>query len=263
MTIGYHSKGYYFEFEDDVELIVGSSNITRFALLKNVEWDLVIRDNRFNPVFSQMLVEFNDKWNGTYELSRELIDKYVSKLNYAIERWDMDYDTVSGHIVPNYMQRKALKELNRYRAMGMRRALIVAAAGSGKTYLAAFDARNFNPKRLLYIVHEGSILQKSLETFQEIFANEVTYGIYNKDNKDIDLLESFKEKNIKADIIYLDPPYKEGEYENIVDYIIINNILSEDGVLITECDRELNINLDCFKHKKYKYGEIFVNIYWR
>jgi HKD family nuclease len=51
MTIGYHSKGYYFEFEDDVELIVGSSNITRYALLKNVEWDLVIRDNRFNPVF--------------------------------------------------------------------------------------------------------------------------------------------------------------------------------------------------------------------
>lgn len=83
------------------------------------------------------------------------------------------------------------------------------------------------------------------------------------EGKDIDLLESFKEKNIKADIIYLDPPYKEGEYENIVDYIIINNILSEDGVLITECDRELNINLDCSKHKKYKYGEIFVNIYWR
>ncbi|SFO19969.1 PLD-like domain-containing protein [Pseudobutyrivibrio sp. JW11] len=186
MTIGYHSKGYYFEFDDEIELIVGSSNITRYALLKNVEWDLVIRDSRSNNVFHQMLFEFNDKWNGTYELDREIIAKYVSKLNFAIERWDMDYESTSENVNPNYMQRRAMKELNRYRAMGMRRALIVAAAGSGKTYLAAFDARNFNPDRLLYIVHEGSILQKALETFREVFGNEHTYGIYNKDCKELD-----------------------------------------------------------------------------
>ena len=83
----------------------------------------------------------------------------VIKLNFAIERWDMDYDFTSSNIKPNFMQRKALKELNRYRAVGTGRALVVAAAGSGKTYLAAFDALNFNPKKLLYIVHEGSILK--------------------------------------------------------------------------------------------------------
>ena len=57
-------------------------------------------------------------------------------------------------------------------------------SGSGKTYLAAFDALNFNPKRLLYIVHEGSILRKSLETFQEIFGKNVTYGIYSGTSKE-------------------------------------------------------------------------------
>lgn len=186
MTIGYHSKGYYFEFDDSAELVVGSSNITRYALLKNVEWDLVVRDTKDNSVFGQMLCEYQDKWNNTFELDRDIISQYVNKLNYAIERWDMDYDTASENIKPNYMQRKAMKELNRYRVMGMHRALIVAAAGSGKTYLAAFDARNFNPKRLLYIVHEGSIMQKSLETFREVFGNTVTYGIYNKDHADVD-----------------------------------------------------------------------------
>lgn len=186
MTIGYHSKGYYFEFSDTAELIVGSSNITRYALLKNIEWDLVVQDNKGNFVFNQMLTEFHDKWMNTFELDRDIISKYVNKLNYVIERWDMDYDAATENIKPNYMQRKAMKELNRYRVMGMRRALIVAAAGSGKTYLAAFDARNFNPKRLLYIVHEGSILQKSLETFQEVFGSTVTYGIYNKDHADLD-----------------------------------------------------------------------------
>lgn len=186
MTIGYHSKGYYFEFGNEAELIVGSSNITRHALLKNVEWDLVVHDSKSNVVFEQMWIEFKDKWLNTFELDNEIISKYINKLNYAIERWDMDYDGLAENVSPNYMQRKAMKELNRYRTMGLRKALVVAAAGSGKTYLAAFDARNFNPKRLLYIVHEGSILQKALETFREVFTNDVTYGVYNKDSKDIE-----------------------------------------------------------------------------
>ena len=81
----------------------------------------------------------------------------------------MDYDLAEQRVKPNYMQRKALKELNRNRAIGINRALVVSATGSGKTYMAAFDALNFNPKKLLYIVHEGSILRNSLETFQTVF----------------------------------------------------------------------------------------------
>ena len=185
-TIGYHSKGYFFEFDEEYELIVGSSNITRFALLKNVEWDLVVRDAKTNPVFGQMLEEFQDKWNNTYPLEKDIISEYAKKINYAVDRWDMDYDVVTSTVKPNYMQRKALKELNRYRVMGAHRALVIAAAGSGKSYLAAFDARNFNPKRLLYIVHEGSILQKSLETFRSVFGGSVTYGLFNKDHSDFD-----------------------------------------------------------------------------
>ena len=108
-TIGYHSKGYYFEFSDDAELIVGSSNITRYALLKNIEWDLVVHDQKKNIVFSKALEEFSEKWNNTFELEKKIISKYVNKLNYAIERWDMDYNVAADNISPNYMQRKALK----------------------------------------------------------------------------------------------------------------------------------------------------------
>ena len=215
MTIGYHSKGYYFAFSDYSELIIGSSNITRYALLKNVEWDLVVSDTKDNPVFGQMLSEFEDKWSNTFPLDNGIISQYVNKLNYAIERWDMDYEAASEKIKPNYMQRKALKELNRYRAMGMRRALIVAAAGSGKTYLAAFDARNFNPKKLLYIVHEGSILQKSLETFQEVFGNDVNFGIYNKEYSDLDADFLFA-GNIKLS------QSLELFHENEFDYIVLD-----------------------------------------
>lgn len=182
-TIGYHSKGYLFEFSDRKEVIVGSSNITRYALLKNIEWDVVIQDP---AVYHQAMAEFEDKWNATHALTSEVIDRYATKLNYAIERWDMDYDLAASHVKPNFMQRKALKELNRYRAVGSSRALVVAAAGSGKTYLAAFDALNFDPHRLLYIVHEGSILKKSLETFQDVFGSSVSYGIYSGTSKESD-----------------------------------------------------------------------------
>jgi len=182
-TLGYHSKGYLFEFEDHTEVIVGSSNITRYALLKNIEWDVVVQEAE---VYQQAMAEFEDKWNATHLLNSDIINLYANKLNFAIERWDMDYDLSAANVKPNFMQRKALKELNRYRAVGTNRALVVAAAGSGKTYLAAFDALNFNPKRLLYVVHEGSILKKSLETFQDVFGSAVSYGIYSGTSKESD-----------------------------------------------------------------------------
>ncbi len=185
-TIGYHSKGYLFEYGDSCEIIVGSSNITRYALLKNIEWDVSVGGDRDSGVFRQGMREFEEKWDATKELTAELIDRYTNQLNYAIERWDMDYDLAAAKVKPNYMQRRALKELNRYRAMGIGRALVVASAGSGKTFLAAFDASNFNPGRLLYIVHEGSILKKSLESFQMVFGNSVTYGIFSGESKETD-----------------------------------------------------------------------------
>ena len=194
-TVGFHSKGYLFEFEDHNELMVGSSNITVYALLKNIEWDVAITAARTvdseradidDDTFNAAMEDFNHLWQNTLPLSHELIEEYKTHLYYSIERWDMDYNLANSDVKPNYMQRRALKELNRLRAMGSTKALVCAAAGSGKTYLAAFDALNFNPERLLYIVHEGSILLKTFDTFQRVFGSDQTYGIYNKDFKDYD-----------------------------------------------------------------------------
>ena len=185
-TNGFHTKGYLFEFEERCEVIIGSSNITRYALLKNIEWDLVVNCEKENAPYNSALVEFNDLWEKTNNLTQERIDCYAQKLNFAIERWDMDYDLAEQNISPNYMQRKALKELNRNRAIGINRALVVSATGSGKTYLAAFDALNFAPNKLLYVVHEGSILHKSLETFQIVFGGLKTCGVYSGEAKEID-----------------------------------------------------------------------------
>lgn len=185
-TKGFHTKGYLFVFDNRCELIVGSSNITRYALKKNIEWDLMVDCQKQDETYQNVCKEFDELWSQTYELTQERISLYAQKISFAIERWDMDYDLAEQKVKPNYMQRKALKELNRNRALGGSRALIVSATGSGKTYLAAFDALNFDPKRLLYIVHEGSILHKSLETFQEVFGGLKTCGVYSGEAKELD-----------------------------------------------------------------------------
>lgn len=182
-AVGFHSKGYLFEFDNQKELLVGSSNITVYALLKNIEWDVSVIEED-GGTYEAAKFEFDALWDKTYALSNDLIEEYKTHLYYSIERWDMDYDVANSEVKPNYMQRRALKELNRVRAMGASKALITASAGSGKTFLAAFDALNFAPQRLLYIVHEGSILMKSFETFQRVFGNDRTYGVFNGEFKE-------------------------------------------------------------------------------
>ncbi|MBQ3460708.1 MAG: DUF3427 domain-containing protein [Solobacterium sp.] len=184
---GFHSKGYLFEYDNEVEILIGSSNITRFALLKNIEWNIALISKDEINTYNSAYKEFNDLWEQTLDLTKELIEIYRIRLDYALEKWDMDY--ISPNVMtinPNSMQRKALKEIRRYRDMGVNKALVVSATGSGKTYLAAFDARNYGARRLLYVVHRDVILRDARNTFMNVFGSERTYGLYTGQSKDLD-----------------------------------------------------------------------------
>lgn len=183
---GFHTKGYFFEYDDSIELIIGSSNITYFALLKNFEWNisLISKDNLES--YNNAMKEFEFVWNNTFKLDRNIIEKYRTHISYAIEKWDMDYlDETSNKRTLNSMQRKALREIRRYRDIGVKKALIISATGSGKTYLSAFDAKNFDAKKLLYIVHRESILKDAYKTFVDVFGAERTYGFYTGNESDL------------------------------------------------------------------------------
>ncbi len=183
---GYHSKGYLFEREDGVSVFIGSTNITRFALLKNVEWNIMLSDSKNIETFNSAKQEFDQLWDETLELNNDLIEKYRLSLEYAIVKWDMDYSmNDEGSIRPNAMQKRALKELARNRDLGVDKSLIVAATGSGKTYLAAFDAKNFDAKKLLFIVHRDTILNDAMKTFANVFGARKSYGLYNGDKQEL------------------------------------------------------------------------------
>jgi len=83
-------------------------------------------------------------------------------------------------------------------------------------------------------------------------------------NKDFIALDYLKEKGDKFDLIILDPPYEEGQYELIVDKLYKDNLLSENAIIVMEANRPIKLeNIDYQKNKEYHYGEIMVFIYWR
>lgn len=184
---GFHTKGYLFERKDGThEVIIGSSNITRFALLYNKEWDIAVLSDPRDPFLLQVQSEFDDLYQKTFPLSKSLIDSYSQRLQYAVVSWDMDEANSSSlaTLRPNLMQSKALRELRRQRSMGHERALVIAATGSGKTFLAAFDAKNFDAKRLLFVVHKDAILTSAQKTFESVFKTTRSYGLYTGETGD-------------------------------------------------------------------------------
>ncbi len=80
-------------------------------------------------------------------------------------------------------------------------------------------------------------------------------------NRDLVAIDSFKEK---FDLIILDPPYEEGQYETIVNLLKEKDLISENAIIVMEANRPIVLeNIDYKKKKEYHYGDIMVFIYWR
>ena len=81
---------------------------------------------------------------------------------------------------------------------------------------------------------------------------------------DFSALEYFKNNNIKFDLVILDPPYEQGQYEVIVESLVKDDLLNENAIIVLEANRQIVLeNIDYQKNKAYHYGEIMVFIYWR
>lgn len=223
---GFHTKGYIFVYDDYTEVIIGSTNITRYAILKNIEWNVSLFRNNDIKLIQEIISEYDYLFNKTYKLSNELIDKYKLYQEYAIEKWDMDYFNPDVLIIkPNIMQKNALKEIRRYRDLGADKALVVAAMGSGKTYLAAFDAKNYNPRKLLYVVHNEAILKDALKTYEKVFNSEKTYGYYTGNKQELDCDFIFASTSMLSR--HLDE-FDKNEFDYIV-YDEVHHIAAESG----------------------------------
>lgn len=231
----FHTKGYIFRYRDHYKLIVGSSNLTQTALTKNKEWNLKVSSLEEGSLTEGVISEFNQLWNEADKLTLEWIqtyeDIYRKQVEFARKSKVPRLDQYK--LKPNKMQVEAIQGLERLRENGQDRGLLISATGTGKTYLSAFELRNYNPKRALFIVHRDQIAKQALNSFRNVFGDTRSMGILSGTSKDVDknfifctiqilskdeVLQSF-DKN-EFDYIIIDEVHKAGanSYQKIVNY---------------------------------------------
>ena len=182
----FHTKGYIFNKENSSLALVGSSNLTQDALGKNKEWNVLFDSS--NGAAASLKEEFEIMWRAATPLTKEWIDDYTPKYFESLElrKEEKKITDFSKKIKPNSMQTRALSNLNLFRKLGKDKAIIISATGTGKTYLSAFDAYQFKPKKLLFLVHRDKILNDAIASYRRIFGDEVSYGKLTGSSKDWD-----------------------------------------------------------------------------
>ena len=80
-AIGFHTKVYIFENEDNYKIIIGSSNITQSALKSNIEWNVKVVSKEDAQFIQDVLKEYNNLWDMSSELSDEVLQRYMLFLN--------------------------------------------------------------------------------------------------------------------------------------------------------------------------------------
>lgn len=186
--IGFHTKAYIFEYEDRYKVIIGSSNITQSALKSNIEWNVEIISKENGEFIQNVLKEYDYLWNISEDADTDFIRRYRDFLeSFKSSRISnqMIYDNKNKqYIIPNRMQKRATENLARLRSFGEKKALVIAATGTGKTYMSAFDVKRVKPKRLLFIVHREEILKKAMDTFKMLLPNEgISFGLLTGNHK--------------------------------------------------------------------------------
>ena len=191
----FHTKAYLFEKEKYHTCIIGSSNISQSALYSAEEWNVKLTDNDFFDIYNQSFNQFQKLWNSNeaIELTEDFIGKYEEYREKNKPQNTFDYrkiQTEKKKFIPNSMQIEILEKLKNTRESGNNRGLIVAATGTGKTYLAAMDVKEFFKNRkissFLFIAHREELLDNAIRVFSDILHIEKeNFGRIFSGNKEV------------------------------------------------------------------------------
>ena len=232
----FHAKGYLFKTKDNYELIIGSSNLTQDALSKNTEYNLKLSLSNKSKLAKEAISIFQKYFLQGINLTEDFLCNYEQIFN-EYRSFDkslkLKAERVFETLKPNSMQKNALENLRALREAKVNKALLISATATGKTYLSAFDVKQFDAKKVLFIVHRWNIAKKALDSFKKIFKAERTYGLFETSSKDINKdfifttnLTLSNSENLKRfepdafDYIIIDETHREGAatYQKIINY---------------------------------------------
>lgn len=186
----FHPKAYLFRNDTGAEMYIGSSNLSRSALTSGVEWSYRIDSSRDAEAIEEFAAEFEHLFAQGIDLTDEVLQEYQKSWRQPAVYKDieaLEKNTVprekEEQIEPRGAQIAALHALKSMREQGSKRALVQAATGIGKTYLAAFDARYF--KRVLFVAHRQEILEQACASFKRVMP-ERSAGFFQGSRQEAD-----------------------------------------------------------------------------
>ena len=178
-----HAKSYIFKRKTGFDTVyIGSSNLSKAATNDGMEWNVKLTNQDAPQIISTVHATFESYWNSPdFELyDTSCHEKLVEAINH--ENKPPRTTILPFDWNPFPFQKQILDELYAEREVfGSYRNLVIAATGTGKTVIAAFDYKRFledNPgsiNRLLFVAHRKEILEKSRLTFQSIL-NDSNFG---------------------------------------------------------------------------------------
>ena len=248
-NVGFHTKGYMFHNNGDLRIIVGSSNLTQDAITKNHEWNTRVVstnngqfaidiENEFNNLWDSSVCysEYRDDYTKIYQNSQRERDE-LSKITQSI---DLGYAQV---LQPNSMQEQFIFNIEEIIHKGGKRALLISATGTGKTYASAFALRklftdnSFTNKKALFLSHREQINKQALKSYKKIFGKNVPMELLSGNQNNVEIAKRarflFSTMNMMAkpeimtqfgpsdySVIVLDECHRSGaaSYQRIIDY---------------------------------------------
>ena len=178
-----HAKSYIFYRDSGFSTAyVGSSNLSHAAISDGMEWNVKVTEQDMPTVMKKINATFETYWHHDDFETYHSCDK--DKLENAIkgERGKDGSSDVrySFDLHPYPFQQKILDTLRTEREIHHRyHNLVVAATGTGKTAIAAFDYRNYVKEhkgaKLLFIAHREEILKQSQDCFRQVL-KDASFG---------------------------------------------------------------------------------------
>ena len=177
-----HAKAYYFHRESGYSTAyVGSSNMSNPAMTDGLEWNIKATQVDLPNILRAFEAEFGGYWsNKRFQSYQQLRD--FKKLKEALKEGRTEHSPgqhmVQFDFTPRAYQQRILDALQAERRVrDSYRNLLVAATGTGKTVISAFDYKNFceaneggRPK-LLFLAHREEILTQSIMTYKQVLGD--------------------------------------------------------------------------------------------
>lgn len=181
-----HAKAWIFHRKTGFgTAFVGSANLSESALIGGIEWTVKITESVDADLFSSAEAHFETLWNdGEFQLYDPHDEVQRKGLIDALREQGKRPDRSNGieepiaihawfELRPKAYQLEMLERLESERLHGRWRNLVVAATGTGKTVVSAFDYQRRSreegsPPRLLFIAHRIQILKQAIATFRQV-----------------------------------------------------------------------------------------------